>query len=112
MNVLIIASLWPEPTSSAAGRRMVDLLELFHSQGWAITYACTAAESEHCYPLDSLNIKQQTILINSSTFDDFIRKLSPDIVLYDRFMVEEQFSWRVEKQCPNAMTLLETSDLH
>ena len=91
---------------------MVDLLELFHSQGWAITYACTATESKHCYPLDTLNVKQKTIAINDSTFDDFISDLSPDIVLYDRFMVEEQFSWRVEKQCPNAMTLLETSDLH
>jgi glycosyltransferase involved in cell wall biosynthesis len=112
MNVLIIASLWPEPTSSAAGRRMVDLLELFHSQGWAITYACTAAKSQHCYPLDTLNIKQQTVEVNDSRFDDFISDLSPDIILYDRFMVEEQFSWRVEKQCPNAMTMLETSDLH
>lgn len=112
MNVLIIASLWPEPTSSAAGRRMVNLLELFHAQGWSMTYACTASESEHSYPLDTLNIKQQTVAVNDGAFDVFIRELSPDIVLYDRFMVEEQFSWRVERQCPNAMTMLETSDLH
>jgi len=112
MKLLIIASLWPEPTSSAAGRRMVDLLELFHAQGWALTYACTAAASDHCYPLDSLNIQQQTIAVNDTAFDVFISELSPDIVLYDRFMVEEQFSWRVEKHCPKAMSMLETSDLH
>ncbi len=112
MKILIIASLWPEPTSSAAGRRMVDLLSLFHKQAWSITYACTAAESEYCYPLDALNIKKQAVAVNDSAFDAFIRALSPDIVLFDRFMIEEQFSWRVEQQCPEAMTVLETSDLH
>ncbi|MBV1875514.1 MAG: glycosyltransferase family 4 protein [Cycloclasticus sp.] len=112
MNVLIIASLWPEPTSSAAGRRMMNILTLFHAQGWALTYACTAAESEYCYPLESLGIRRQTIEVNDAKFDEFIKELSPNIVLYDRFMVEEQFSWRVELQCPKAMTMLETSDLH
>ena len=34
------------------------------------------------------------------------------MVLFDRFMMEEQFSWRVEKQCPSALRLLETVDLH
>lgn len=112
MNVLIIAALWPEPTSSAAGRRMVGLLELFHAQGWALTYACTAAASEYSYPLECLGIHQETILVNDSSFDELLGELSPDMVLYDRFMVEEQFSWRVDKACPHALTLLETSDLH
>ena len=112
MNILIIASLWPEPNSSAAGRRMVSLIELFHKQGWAISYACTAAESEFCYPLDLLGIDLHTVKINDSNFDLFIKELAPDIVLFDRFMVEEQFSWRVGEQCPEALTLLETSDLH
>ncbi len=91
---------------------MVDLLELFHAQGWSLTYASTAAESEHCYPLESLGIQRRTIAVNDSAFDEMISELSPDIVLYDRFMIEEQFSWRVEKCCPQAMTILETSDLH
>tara|TARA_R110002111_G_scaffold124747_3_gene189291 strand:- start:17282 stop:18520 length:1239 start_codon:yes stop_codon:yes gene_type:complete len=112
MNVLIIAAIWPEPTSSAAGRRMVGLLALFHAQGWSLTYACTAAESEHCYPFEELSIKAKKIAVNDSEFDQMITELAPDIVLYDRFMVEEQFSWRVEMQCPTAVTVLETSDLH
>jgi len=91
---------------------MIDLLEQFHAQGWPITFACTAVMSEHCYPLESLNIKRQSIAVNDAAFDEFISNLSPDIVLYDRFMVEEQFSWRVEKHCPTAMSMLETSDLH
>lgn len=112
MNVLIIAGLWPEPTSSAAGRRMMDLLTLFRAQNWTVTYACTAGESENAYPLERLNVKRKKITINDSDFDTFISKLTPDIVVYDRFMLEEQFSWRVDKYSPNTMTILETSDLH
>ena len=38
--------------------------------------------------------------------------LNPDVVLFDRFMIEEQFGWRVTEQCPNAVKLLDTEDLH
>jgi len=112
MNVLIIASLWPEPNSSAAGRRMMALLKLFCNEGWVLTYACTATESEYRYPLESLDITLRTVTINDAGFDRFVKELSPDIVLYDRFMVEEQFSWRVAEQCPKALAMIETSDLH
>jgi len=91
---------------------MVGLLELFCAQGWVLTYACTASISEYSYPLESLSIERQHIKVNDSAFDTFITQLNPDIVLYDRFMVEEQFSWRVDAHCPRALTLLETSDLH
>ncbi|MEW5009893.1 MAG: glycosyltransferase [Cycloclasticus sp.] len=112
MNVLIIASLWPEPNSSAAGRRMVALLQLFNAEGWQLTYACTAAESEYRYPLETMGIKLRNVTINDQSFDQFVKTLSPDLVLYDRFMVEEQFSWRVAEQCPQALAMIETSDLH
>ncbi|OUR69081.1 glycosyltransferase, partial [Cycloclasticus sp. 46_83_sub15_T18] len=86
MNVLIIASLWPEPNSSAAGRRMVALLQLFNAEGWQLTYACTAAESEYRYPLETMGIKLRNVTINDQSFDQFVKTLSPDLVLYDRFM--------------------------
>jgi hypothetical protein len=31
--------------------------------------------------------------------------------MFDRFMMEEQFGWRVEKHCPEAIRLLDTEDL-
>jgi len=33
-------------------------------------------------------------------------------VLFDRFITEEQFGWRVAEQCPNALRVLDTEDLH
>ena len=31
--------------------------------------------------------------------------------MFDRFMMEEQFGWRVDKHCPNALKILDTEDL-
>jgi glycosyltransferase involved in cell wall biosynthesis len=38
--------------------------------------------------------------------------LNPSIVLFDRFMMEEQYGWRVAENCPDALRLLDTEDLH
>lgn len=33
-------------------------------------------------------------------------------MLFDRFMTEEQFGWRVDEICPEAVKILDTEDLH
>ena len=111
-KLLVIGYVWPEPNSSAAGSRMLQLLELFQKQDYQVTYASPAAISEHMVDLASLNINKISIELNNSSFDSYVKELQPDIVLFDRFMMEEQFSWRVDKECPNALKLLETVDLH
>ncbi|MEL7834234.1 glycosyltransferase [Fodinibius sp. Rm-B-1B1-1] len=111
-HVLIIGFVWPEPSSSAAGKRMVQLIELFQAQGWQVTFASSAAKTEHMVNLESLGVNTRSIEINSSTFDTFVADLRPSIVLFDRFVVEEQFGWRVAEQCPNAVRVLDTEDLH
>jgi hypothetical protein len=57
-------------------------------------------------------VKKETIALNSSSFDVFVKQLQPSIVLFDRFMIEEQFGWRVAENCPNAVRILDTEDLH
>lgn len=111
-QLLIIGSVWPEPNSSAAGRRMLQLIEAFTNQEWQITFASAAAESIHAAPLTQNNLHIAHININDSSFDDFIKTLNPDVVLFDRFMTEEQFGWRVIDHCPNAIRILNTEDLH
>ena len=90
---------------------MMQILETFLAQGWDITFSSPAALGEHKADLQALGIAECAIELNNSNFDDFIRELAPDIVLFDRFMMEEQFGWRVEKHCPDALRVLETSDL-
>ncbi|MDX8390035.1 MAG: glycosyltransferase family 4 protein [Mariprofundaceae bacterium] len=111
-SLLIIGYVWPEPTSSAAGSRMMILIRLFLAQGWQITFASPATKNEQVQPLNMLDVNQASIAVNDDDFDTFIHHLQPDMVLFDRFMMEEQFGWRVERTCPNALRLLDTVDLH
>ncbi len=110
-RVLIIGYVWPEPRSSAASGHMMQLIHCFLEQGWEITFASPATEGEHVADLAALGIARVRIELNNSSFDAFVSELAPDIVLFDQFMIEEQFGWRVEKHCPDALRVLETSDL-
>lgn len=111
-NLLIIGYVWPEPASSAAGSRMMQLISLFRSEGWQITFASSAADSEYMVDLESLNIETVHIEVNNSDFDSFVQDLNPSLVIFDRFVVEEQFGWRVAEVCPHAVRILDTEDLH
>lgn len=111
-KILFIGYVWPEPRSSAAGGRMMELLILFRSQGWQIVFASAAALSEHRADLSSLQIEEKSIALNCDSFDHFVAAYQPDMVLFDRFFSEEQFGWRVEKACPTALRVLDTCDLH
>lgn len=111
-KLLLIGFVWPEPKSSAAGNRMMQLIGLFKENGFEVTFATTAQNLEFSEDLIAAGIHSATIRLNSSTFDDFIKALQPNIVVFDRFMVEEQFGWRVSENCPNALKILNTEDLH
>ncbi|CAK2780410.1 Glycosyl transferase family 1 [Vibrio crassostreae] len=110
-KVLAIGYVWPEPNSSAAGSHMMSLLRLFKRQGWSVEFATPAQETEHMIDLSEEGITSQSIQLNCNSFDQYIEELQPDVVMFDRFMMEEQFGWRVEKVCPNAFKLLDTEDL-
>lgn len=111
-KLLIIGKVWPEPKSSAAGIRMVQLIKLFQGDGWQITFSSSASKSEYSFNLDEIGVSEQSIRMNDSLFDDFVSELQPDVVLFDRFMIEEQFGWRVVENCPDALRILDTIDLH
>lgn len=111
-KLLILGTVFPEPNSSAAGGRMLQLIELFQQQDYEITFASAATDSEFAVDLSAIGVKQVSVKMNDSSFDDFVRELNPQVVLFDRFMTEEQFGWRVADNCPNALRILDTEDLH
>lgn len=111
-NLLIIGFVWPEPKSSAAGSRMLQLIELFQLDNYQIIFASPCAKSNRAFNLESIGVKQVSIELNNTSFDTFIKNLNPNVVLFDRFMIEEQFGWRVVEHCPNALRILDTEDLH
>ncbi|WP_100658275.1 glycosyltransferase family 4 protein [Alteromonas flava] len=112
MRVVVIGYVWPEPNSSAAGRNMLNILSALQAQQWDVNFVCAAADSEHAVSLPQLGITTHHVAINDPAFDQLIQQLEPDIALFDRFMIEEQFSWRVRKYCPHTLCILNTEDLH
>lgn len=111
-NLIIIGRVFPEPISTAAGSRMIQLMDLFLTQNYQITFLSTASISENSFDLSSKNIQFQNILLNDNSFDELIKNLNPDIVVFDRFTTEEQFGWRISEQVPNTVKILDTEDLH
>ena len=61
INVLIIGFVWPEPKSSAAGSRMMQLINVFQSHNYNITFASPCAKSDNAFDLESIGISQVSI---------------------------------------------------
>ena len=111
-HLVIIGKTFPEPHSTAAGKRMLQLIDLFQAQDYQISFLSSAAFDENSFDLNQKNIAVQHILLNDTSFDEVIKKLNPEIVIFDRFTTEEQFGWRVSEQAPNSLKILDTEDLH
>ena len=91
---------------------MQQLIEFFLAHHWQVTFASPAKPGPHRLDLQALGVQEVSIALNDASFDDFIQRLQPDAVLFDRFMMEEQFGWRVAKIVPNCLRILNTEDLH
>jgi glycosyltransferase involved in cell wall biosynthesis len=111
-EILFIGLVWPEPSSSAAGFRIIQLLKSFQNNDNTITFASAASRSPYSADLKAMGIHEVEIKLNDASFNDFVQELNPNIVVFDRFMTEEQYSWRVAQECPDAVRILDTEDLH
>lgn len=110
-RILFIGLVWPEPNSSAAGWRMVHLITLF-LQRYEVHFASAASKTPFSHRLEALGVIEHTIILNDSSFDTFLKELNPMAVIFDRFMIEEQYAWRVATYLPSALRILDTEDLH
>ncbi len=111
MKILIIGKVWPEPTSSAAGRRMKQLISLLQQKG-EVHFACANASTGHEINLTELGVFTKNIELNNDSVNAYFQDLQPDVVVFDRFITEEQYGWRVMEACPHALRILNTEDLH
>lgn len=111
-SLLIIGLVWPEPNSTAAGLRMLEIIYFFKKHKYEITFACAAGKSDNSLDLSQLDIDSKIITLNNDSFNGFVADLNPTVVLFDRFLIEEQYGWRVAEYCPAALRILDTEDLH
>ena len=111
-KAVFIGLVWPEPTSTAAGGRIMRLIQLFMENGFTVSFMCAAAKSDRSADLKEIGCKTIEIKLNDSSFDSIIKEENPDLVVFDRFLSEEQFGWRVHQEVPNAVKILDSEDLH
>ncbi|MDX1463379.1 MAG: glycosyltransferase, partial [Marinirhabdus sp.] len=110
--LFIIGHTFPEPATTAAGRRMKQLISLFAELGYNIHFGSTAAPTKYTIDLSQIKVRVHELKLNDVSFDLLLKELKPDVVLFDRFITEEQFGWRVSDGCPEALKILDTEDLH
>ncbi len=109
-KVVFIGLVWPESKSSAAGSRIMQLLSLFEKNNFEVYFLSSAQKSDYSDDLSQFQCFQ--IELNSNSFEELLAEIAPEIIVFDRFVTEEQFSWRIKKQLPNVLTILDTEDLH
>lgn len=112
LNVVVIGYVWPEPNSSAAGQNMLSIIKRCLAANFNVTFLTAATDSEHKADLEAIGVSVKPIALNCSSFNTLLEQILPDVVIFDRYMTEEQFSWRVKEVCPNALRILNTEDLH
>lgn len=111
-HALILGTVWPEPTSSAAGVRVRSDIETLLAHGWHVTFGSSAKDSPFREALNQLGAQTVSIVENDSAMQDVFHQLRPDLTIFDRFMTEEKFGWQIREACPDCARVLDTIDLH
>lgn len=111
-SVLILGTVWAERHATAAGVRMWRLIEALRAAGHAVSFASSHGNEAARGELAEAGVPTHPVRLNHSSFDEWLASVRPDWVIFDRFMTEEQFSWRVRRVCPRALRILDTVDLH
>ena len=66
-HLVIIGTVWPEPNSTAAGSRMLQLIDLFQKEKYKISFLSSAKQSEFSFPLESQHIDCYSIELNQDS---------------------------------------------
>lgn len=111
-TLLIIGYVWPEPTSSAAGSRIIQLIHWAQAEGYRVLFGSAAERGDTAEDLDALGVESVSLTLNCSSFDRLVAALQPAVVIFDRFVTEEQFGWRLADASPGTLRVLDTEDLH
>ncbi len=109
-KLLIIGHIFPETNSTAAGWRMMKLIDSFRVE-YDVVFATAAQPSDNSDFLTD-GVKVINLPLNDDNADDILIEINPSVVIFDRFYTEEMFGWRVAEVLPNAWRILNTEDLH
>ncbi len=111
IRVLVHCCVWPEPESSAAGLHVLNIVDACRSNGWKVTCSAPGEIREPALRLErERSVRCERALPNRDEYDELLKELAPDIVIFERFISEERFGWRVREGRPEALRVVATSD--
>jgi hypothetical protein len=112
MKALFLTQLWPEQNASGASTRTLQLIQFFLHRGWQVNVWSDAEPNGHEQVLRDVGCQTLRVAPNDDSFDAELVAVDPQMVVFDRFSMEEKFSFRILRNCPNALRVLDTVDLH
>jgi hypothetical protein len=111
-RVAIFVYVWPEPYSSAAGVRTEQLTRQLEELGYTVVFFSPCKNNESSEFWKAKGIETIFCPANHRSALSQHQSLEPELVIYDRFVMEEQFGWQVNEIWPNALQFIDTQDLH
>jgi O-antigen biosynthesis protein len=112
-QVIVAGSVWPERTSSAAGVRSSDLIEIFQSHGYSVVCVSPSRLNAHT---ESLARDHNVLCVqadaNTDAFQKLLQETHPQVVVFDRFTAEEMYGWQARQYAPTALRVLDLQDVH
>ncbi len=104
--------VWPEPYSSAAGVRTLQIAKHLQSFDYEVVLFSPCKENEASTYWREMGFSTISCPSNQRSTLNEHRQLRLDVILYDRFVMEEQFGWQAREIWPQALHLVDTQDLH
>src|SRR5690606_24540624 len=77
-----------------------------------VTVVSPARQSAFSADLEARGLRTVSCGPNDSAQFARLAGSNPDLVLFDRFVMEEQFGWRCREAWPRAVQWIDTQDLH
>lgn len=111
-KIVFIGNIIPEPNSTAAGKRIVQLMMLFMDFGYQVQYWSETGPGEYSFDCKIVLIDLKIIQSNNESIVELLVKEKPKFILFDRFMTEEKYGWRVANILPETIRILDSEDLH
>jgi glycosyltransferase involved in cell wall biosynthesis len=112
-RALFFLPSWPEVAGSAAGVRTDRLIRAFEAWGCRVTVASAQADNEHASGLRFRGTETHVVPLNNmERARDLLDECEPDLVVFDRFYVEEALSHVLRSLRPKALRILDMQDCH
>ncbi|KAL3663575.1 hypothetical protein V7S43_011462 [Phytophthora oleae] len=112
-KVILAGSVWPERTSSAAGVRSADIIQVLQERGYQVLCVSPSRLNDHTSRLqEEQGVRCIQADANTDVFQKLLLETMPQLVVFDRFIAEEMYGWQAKKYSPEALRVLDLQDVH